>query len=61
MTQDAFTALLEQYVDTLQEEGIDDPLSARLTLAAVLADLCTLVGADVPDTVERRLRDEPAV
>ena len=59
MTTD-LAALTARYVALLAEEGLPHPLGARLMVAAVLADLLSLAGADVPADIEALLR-EPAV
>lgn len=43
----AVAALIEE----MQEEGISDPLSCRLTLGAVIYDLCRLAGEPEPPEV----------
>jgi hypothetical protein len=53
------TGLTARYLDLLADEGVPDPLGARLTVAVVLADLLALAGAPVPRTIEARLQ-EPA-
>ncbi len=39
-------------IATMQDEGVDDPLSAPVTLAAVLHDLFSLAGASVPTEIQ---------
>ena len=53
-------ALAGRYVALLADEGVPDPLGARLSVACVLADLLALAGAAVPYAIEARLQ-EPAV
>ncbi len=50
-----FGTVIGEYIAELQREGV--PLSARLTVAAVLADLCTLAGIPEPLIVSTALRE----
>jgi len=42
-------------IGTMQDEGVDDPLSEPVTLAAVLADLFVLAGAPVPTEIQHHI------
>jgi hypothetical protein len=42
MSSVAFNTVIERYLDYLRTEGVDEPLTASFTLAAVLDDLCRL-------------------
>ncbi|MDP9380564.1 MAG: hypothetical protein M3Q29_10540 [Chloroflexota bacterium] len=44
-------ALSMRYVAMLEEAGIPDPLTQPITVAAMLVDLCELVGQPVPAAV----------
>lgn len=48
-------ALTDRLVAVMQADGVPDPLAAPVTLAAVLADLFTLAGAEVPAAITQRL------
>ena len=60
MTAIELIGLTERYLSMLSQEGIPDPLSERLTVAAVLADLLSLADSPIPDTIEDWLHNEPA-
>jgi hypothetical protein len=49
--------LASRLVEMLRAEGITDPLSERLTLAAVLADLFALAGVAMPADVAAHIGD----
>ncbi len=51
--------VVADYLATLEDDGIPDPLGERLNLAAVLADLLTLAGEPLPAAIAARL-EEPA-
>ena len=51
--------LVADYLATLEDDGISDPLGERLSLAAVLADLLALAGEPLPAAIAARL-EEPA-
>jgi hypothetical protein len=48
-------SLADRLVASMQAEGIADPLAAPVTLAAVLSDLFTIAGADVPLAITERI------
>ena len=48
-------SLAGRLVAGMREEGIADPLSEPLTLAATLYDLFTLAGAAVPSAIRERV------
>ena len=48
-------SVVRLYVNGLQSAGIADPLAARLTVAAVVADLFALVGEPEPPAVANYL------
>ena len=56
MTAIELTALTSCYLALLADEGVPDPLSARLSVAVVLADLLALAGVAVPRVIEDRLQ-----
>ena len=43
-----WSRLVDEYSASLMAEGVDNPLTEQLTVAAVIADLCSLAGAEVP-------------
>jgi hypothetical protein len=44
----AFNMVIDRYLDHLQSEGIDEPLSQQFTLSTVLADLYDLAEVRPP-------------
>ncbi len=48
-------ALSAQYVRMLAASGIPRPLQQRITVAAMIADLCRLAGVPVPEEATRAL------
>ena len=50
-----WSRLVDEYTAAMLAEGIADPLGEQLTVAAVIADLCSLAGAEVPEMVEYAL------
>ncbi len=48
-------ALTAQYVGMLEDAGIPRPLQQRITVAAMIADLCRLAGVPVPEEATRAL------
>ncbi len=50
--------LVADYLATLEDDGISDPLGAELRVAAVLADLFTISGEPVPSAIEAALDRE---
>lgn len=49
---------LRAFVAELEDGGVDEPLIARLTLAAVWADLARLAGEALPADVSAALGDD---
>ncbi len=48
-------SLADRLVATIQAGGVADPLASPVTLAATLADLFTIAGADVPAAIAGRI------
>ena len=53
------TELVAAYLATLEDDGIPDPLDARMAVWSVLADLLALAGEPLPVEIAARL-EEPA-
>ncbi len=47
-----------EYLTTLEDDGVDDPLAANLMLATVLSDLFSIAGEPVPSAIEEALDRE---
>ncbi len=50
--------VVADYLATLEDDGINDPLAAELTVASILNDLFTISGEPVPSAIEARLDTE---
>ncbi len=48
-------SLVDRLVSTMHAGGVADPLATPVTLAATIADLFTIAGADVPAAIAGRI------